>query len=118
MVASSVMNTKDGTPRESIVIVAGPTASGKTALSLELARVLNGEIISVDSRQVYTTLDIGTEKITQAQMQGIPHHLINIRDPKESYSAGEFMIDAGRLITDIIGRGKKPILAGGTNFLF
>lgn len=105
-------------PQERIVIVAGPTASGKTALSLSLAKERNGEVISVDSRQVYRMLDIGTEKITKEQMQGVPHHLIDIIDPKETYSAGAFMKDAAELITDIRSRGKTPILAGGTNFYF
>lgn len=112
------MNDKNAPTREHIVIVAGPTASGKTALSLKLAHARNGEIISVDSRQVYTMLTIGTEKISQEQMAGIPHHLIDINDPKVTYSAGEFMADATRLITDILSRGKTPILAGGTNFYF
>jgi tRNA dimethylallyltransferase len=105
-------------PQERIVIVAGPTASGKTALSLSLAKERNGEVISVDSRQVYRMLDIGTEKITKEQMQGVPHHLIDIIDPKETYSAGAFMKDAAELITDIRSRGKTPILAGGTHFYF
>ena len=101
-----------------IVAVVGPTASGKTARAIELAQERNGEIISVDSRQVYRTLDIGTEKISQEEMQGIPHHLINIRNPDETYSAGDFVADAEALIADIIRRGKTPILAGGTNFYF
>ena len=104
--------------REHIHIVAGPTASGKTALSIQLAKELYGEILSVDSRQVYRTLDIGTEKITPDEMQGIPHHLIDIRDPEEQYSAGDFVADASTLITDILARGKTPILAGGTHFYF
>ena len=112
------MNDKEAPAREHIVIVAGPTASGKTALSLKLAHARNGEIISVDSRQVYTMLTIGTEKISQAQMQEIPHHLIDIINPRETYSAGQFMADASGLITDILSRGKTPILAGGTNFYF
>ncbi len=104
--------------REHIHIVAGPTASGKTALSIQLARELNGEILSVDSRQVYRTLDIGTEKITPEEMGGIPHYLIDIREPEEQYSAGDFVEDTSRLITDILSRGKTPILAGGTHFYF
>ena len=111
MVASEVMP-------EQIIIVAGPTASGKTALSLTIAKERDGEIISVDSRQVYKTLDIGTEKITKEQMLGIPHHLIDILDPKDTYSAGQFASDASTLITEILARGKTPILAGGTNFYF
>ncbi len=98
--------------------VAGPTASGKTARAIALAQEYNGEIISVDSRQVYRMLDIGTEKIALEEMQGIPHHLIDIRDPKETYSAGDFVTDAERLIADIRSRGRTPILAGGTNFYF
>lgn len=111
MVASEVMP-------EQIIIVAGPTASGKTALSLTIAKEHDGEIISVDSRQIYKTLDIGTEKITKEQMLGIPHHLIDILDPKDTYSAGQFASDASALITEILARGKTPILAGGTNFYF
>lgn len=108
----------DPSPGTHIHIVAGPTASGKTAYSVRLAQELNGEVISVDSRQVFRTLDIGTEKISQDEMQGIPHHLIDIRDPHEVYSAGDFMRDASLLIADIVGRGKTPILAGGTHFYF
>lgn len=101
-----------------IVAVAGPTASGKTARAILLAQERNGEIISVDSRQVYRMLDIGTEKISKEEMQGIPHYLIDIRDPKETYSAGDFVHDAEALIADIRSRGKTPILAGGTHFYF
>jgi tRNA dimethylallyltransferase len=101
-----------------IIAVIGPTASGKTAKAIELAKERNGEVISVDSRQVYRTLDIGTEKIKPGEMLGIPHHLIDIREPEETYSAGDFVRDASRLITDIQARGKTPILAGGTHFYF
>lgn len=102
--------------RQRIIAVIGPTASGKTAKSLALAQERNGEIISLDSRQVYRTLDIGTEKISVEEMNGIPHHLIDIREPEETYSAGDFANDAAALITDILSRGKTPILAGGTHF--
>lgn len=101
-----------------IICVAGPTASGKSARAVALARELDGEVISVDSRQVYRMLDIGTEKTTPEEMGGIPHHLIDICDPCDTYSAGDFMRDAGQLIADIRARGKRPILAGGTNFYF
>lgn len=101
-----------------IVCIAGPTASGKTARAIALAQEQGGEVISVDSRQVYRMLDIGTEKISKEEMRGISHHLIDIRDPKESYSAGDFVQDASRLISDISARGKLPILAGGTHFYF
>ncbi|KND47251.1 MAG: tRNA dimethylallyltransferase [Parcubacteria bacterium C7867-004] len=101
-----------------LICVIGPTASGKSARAIALAKEHGGEVISVDSRQVYKTLDIGTEKITEAEMDGIPHHLIDIRMPDEVYSAGDFVHDAEQLIEDIRARGKHPILAGGTNFYF
>lgn len=106
------------THKQRIVAVIGPTASGKSAKAVELALERCGEVISVDSRQVYRTLDIGTEKITPAEMHDVPHHLIDIREPEETYSAGEFVEDATRLIGDISSRGKLPILAGGTHFYF
>ncbi|MDP2651565.1 MAG: tRNA (adenosine(37)-N6)-dimethylallyltransferase MiaA [bacterium] len=115
-----------------ILCIAGPTASGKSARAVEIAlrgfvnpsfddgftKPIMGEIISVDSRQVYRGLDIGTEKITVEEMRGIPHHLINIRDVDENYSAGDFVTDATRLIEEITARGKLPILVGGTHFYF
>ena len=101
-----------------ILLIMGPTASGKSSRAVEEALKRNGEIISVDSRQVYRGLDIGTEKITTEEMRRVPHHLIDIRDPAENYSAGEFVADATRLINEISGRGKLPILAGGTHFYF
>lgn len=102
--------------RGRIIAVIGPTASGKSAKAIGLAKELDGEIISVDSRQVYRTLDIGTEKTMPDERGGIPHHLIDIREPEESYSAGDFVRDAQKLIVDIQARGKTPILAGGTHF--
>lgn len=101
-----------------ILCIAGPTASGKSARAVEEALVRNGEIISVDSRQVYRGLDIGTEKITLGEQRGIPHYLIDIRDVNESYSAGDFVTDATRFIEEISARGKLPILVGGTHFYF
>ena len=101
-----------------IVCIIGPTASGKSAMAVERALKENGEVISVDSRQVYRMLDIGTEKISKEEMRGVPHHLIDIRDPREPYSAGDFVEDAAHLIDDIHGRGKLPVLAGGTHFYF
>lgn len=109
---------EDEGSKNRLIAVAGPTASGKTAKAIELAKELNGEVISVDSRQVYRMLDIGTEKATEEEMQGIPHHLIGIRDPKETYSAGDFVRDADALVADIRSRGRVPILAGGTHFYF
>lgn len=101
-----------------IVCVIGPTASGKSACAIALAKERGGEIISVDSRQVYRILDIGTEKITKEEMAGVPHHLIDILDPKETYSAGDFARDAALLIDEIIARGHVPILAGGSHYYF
>ncbi|MHB8913531.1 MAG: tRNA (adenosine(37)-N6)-dimethylallyltransferase MiaA [Minisyncoccota bacterium] len=101
-----------------ILCIAGPTASGKTSRAVAEALARGGEVISVDSRQVYRGLDIGTEKVTQEEMRGVPHHLIDIRDPQERYSAGDFVHDAERLIEEISARGKLPIFAGGTHFYF
>jgi tRNA dimethylallyltransferase len=109
-----------------LLIIAGPTASGKSSRGVEEALARNGpngapfggEVISVDSRQVYRGLDIGTEKITAEEMRGVPHHLIDIRDAGETYSAGDFVTDATRLIEEIAARGKLPILVGGTHFYF
>lgn len=99
-----------------LICVVGPTASGKSARAVTLAKERNGEVISVDSRQVYRMLDIGTEKTMPEDMGGIPHHLIDICDPKEVYTAGDFVRDATRLIQEIEARGKRPILAGGSHF--
>ncbi|HUQ30418.1 MAG TPA: tRNA (adenosine(37)-N6)-dimethylallyltransferase MiaA [Candidatus Paceibacterota bacterium] len=101
-----------------ILCIAGPTGSGKSARAVEEALRRGGEVISVDSRQVYRGLDIGTEKITSTEMRGIPHHLIDIRNPKEPYSAGDFVADTHRLIEEISARGKFPIFVGGTHFYF
>lgn len=101
-----------------ILCIAGPTASGKSARAVAEALRRNGEIISVDSRQVYRSLDIGTEKISPMEQKGVPHHLIDILDPREPYSAGTFVQDATALIAEITARGKTPILAGGTHFYF
>ncbi|MDB5265788.1 MAG: tRNA dimethylallyltransferase [Parcubacteria group bacterium] len=105
-------------PLQPIIAVIGPTASGKSAKAIALAQEYDGEVISVDSRQVYRTLDIGTEKISKEEMQGILHHLIDIREPEDAYSAGDFVVDAKKLIADLHARGKVPVLAGGTHFYF
>jgi len=97
-----------------IVILIGPTAIGKTSLSIELAKEFNFEIISVDSMQVYRFMDIGTAKITKAEMEGIPHHLIDIVNPDELFNAGLFEKIATLAITDIIDRGKNVLITGGT----
>jgi tRNA dimethylallyltransferase len=99
-----------------IVVIVGPTAVGKTALSIKLAQKFNGEIVSGDSMQIYRNLDIGTAKATVAEQLEVPHHLINIADPDENYSAAKFVTAAQKAITDISERGKLPILVGGTGF--
>ncbi|HEV8314581.1 MAG TPA: tRNA (adenosine(37)-N6)-dimethylallyltransferase MiaA [Burkholderiaceae bacterium] len=98
--------------------LAGPTASGKTAAALALAEVLPLEIISVDSALVYRGMDIGTAKPTQEERSRVPHHLIDILDPIEAYSAAQFVADAQRLIADIAARGRLPLLVGGTMLYF
>ncbi len=97
-----------------IVAIVGPTASGKTELGVTLAKAIDGEVISGDSMQVYQGMDIGTAKVTPDEMDGIPHHLIDILKPDETYSAYDFQQQAQQLITDITTRGKVPIIVGGT----
>jgi tRNA dimethylallyltransferase len=100
------------------IFLMGPTASGKTALSVQLAQALNGEIISVDSALVFKGMDIGTAKPTMEERGGVPHHLIDILDPAESFSTGQFRKQALALMDDITRRGKMPILVGGTMLYF
>jgi tRNA dimethylallyltransferase len=100
------------------ILLMGPTASGKTAVALEIAARFPVEIISVDSAQVYRDMDLGTAKPTGAQRAVAAHHLIDIIDPSESYSAAQFRTDAARLMRDISGRGRIPLLAGGTMLYF
>lgn len=97
-----------------VIAIVGPTAVGKTSLSIELAKQFNGEIISGDSMQVYRGLDIGTAKVTAEEMEGISHHLIDVRDVDESYSAADFQKAARKAIQEISDRGKLPIIVGGT----
>lgn len=96
----------------------GPTAAGKTRLAIELALTLNGEIISVDSGMVYRGMDIGTAKPSPTERRGIPHHLVDILDPSEIFSAGEFRARALALLTEITARGRLPVLVGGTMLYF
>ncbi|HEY6951016.1 MAG TPA: tRNA (adenosine(37)-N6)-dimethylallyltransferase MiaA [Bacteroidota bacterium] len=100
--------------KSNLLSVVGPTGSGKTAVSLVLAERLNGEIVSADSRQIYRHLDIGTAKPTKEERKRIPHHFIDILDLSEDYSAGKFGGVARETILDILGRGKQPILVGGS----
>ena len=99
-----------------LLIITGPTACGKTAVSVEAAKLLNGEIISADSMQVYKGMDIGTAKVTPEETQGVPHHLIDELYPDEEFNVAVFQQYAKNYITDIKSRGKLPIIAGGTGF--
>jgi tRNA dimethylallyltransferase len=99
-----------------ILVVVGPTSSGKSDLVVRLARDFNGEIISADSRQVYKNLDIGTGKVTKHEMDGIPHHLLDVVSPKKTFNVVNFQKKAYHAIDDILKRGKIPIIAGGTGF--
>lgn len=101
---------------QKVLVIVGPTASGKSALGVDLARTLDGEVISADSRQVYKGLDIGTGKITKREMKGVPHHLLDIASPKRVFSAADFKKQAEKAIVDIARRGKVPIIVGGTGF--
>jgi len=99
-----------------IIVVVGPTSSGKSDLAVEIAKKLNGEVISVDSRQVYRGLDIGSGKITKKEMKGIPHHLLDVASPKKVFTASQFVTKGRRAIEVILKRGNVPVLAGGTGF--
>ena len=97
-----------------IICIAGPTASGKTALAVELAKELNGEVVSCDSMQVYRRMDIGTAKPTKDEMQGIAHHMLDVADPEEDFSVSRYCAMAEPIVADILRRGKTAIIAGGT----
>lgn len=101
---------------QKVLVIVGPTASGKSALAVELARAFDGEVISADSRQVYRGLDIGTGKITKSEMRRVPHHLLDISAPSRVFTADDFVRRGRRAITDIAKRGKLPIICGGTGF--
>lgn len=97
-----------------VIVIAGPTASGKTALSIELAKKINGEIISCDSMQIYKYMDIGTAKVTEDEKSGICHYLIDIIEPNQRYSVSNYKNDAEKAIEEILNKGKTPIIVGGT----
>lgn len=99
-----------------VMVVAGPTAVGKTKYSIELAKKINGEIVSLDSVQVYKYLDIGSGKVTKEEMEGIPHYMIDVVEPTVNLNVKEFKDMATNYINDILSRGKTPILVGGTGF--
>lgn len=99
-----------------VIAIVGPTAAGKTSLSINIAKTFNGEVISADSRQIYRGMDIGTGKVTMEEMAGIPHHLLNIVDPMQVYTAAEFVHDATDAIDSILTHEHLPVIAGGTFF--
>lgn len=102
--------------KSKILVILGPTATGKSNLAVEIAKKFNGEIISADSRQVYKGLDIGSGKITEKEMLGVTHHLLNIANPKRKFSVTDFKEKAEKAIEDILKRGQLPIICGGTGF--
>lgn len=108
--------SKSPDKRPPITVIVGPTASGKSDLAIALAKQINGEVISADSRQVYRGMDIGTGKITREEMQGIPHHLIDIANPKIEYNVSHFLRDTQMTIATIEARGKRVIICGGSTF--
>ncbi|MFZ2150355.1 MAG: tRNA (adenosine(37)-N6)-dimethylallyltransferase MiaA [Minisyncoccia bacterium] len=99
-----------------IVVVLGQTATGKSALAVKIAKKLNGEIISADSRQIYKSLNIGTGKIAKKEMLGVPHHLLDVANPKLKFAVSQYKSLADKKIKEILGRGKTPIICGGTGF--
>ncbi|MEK7525539.1 MAG: tRNA (adenosine(37)-N6)-dimethylallyltransferase MiaA [Patescibacteria group bacterium] len=99
-----------------VIIIVGPTASGKSSLAIKLAKRFKGEIISADSRQVYKGMDIGTGKVTKQEQRMIPHHLLDVADPKKDFSVARYIQLAEKAILDIHSRGKLPIICGGTGF--
>ena len=101
-------------PSKKILVIVGPTASGKTRMAVELAKAHNGEVVSADSMQIYRRMDIGTAKPTAEEMDGVPHHMIDVADPEEDFSVARYVELASACVDDILARGKLPIVAGGT----
>ncbi len=101
---------------DKVVVILGQTATGKSDLAVKIAKKINGEIISADSRQVYSGLDIGTGKITKKEMKGVPHHMLDIANPRKQFTVAEYKQLADKKIEEIISRGKIPIICGGTGF--
>ena len=101
-----------------VIVICGPTASGKTALSIELAKKINGEIVSADSMQIYKDMNIGTAKVSEDEMQGIKHYMIDFLSPEERYSVSNFKNDAEKAIEKIINNGKTPIIVGRHRFVY
>ncbi len=97
-----------------VLVITGPTATGKTALGVELAKALDGEVVSADSMQLYKGMNIGTAKVTKDEMQGVAHHMVDVCEPWESYSVARYVAEADACVQGILGRGKLPIIVGGT----
>lgn len=110
------MNVKKTTTLPRVLMIGGPTAVGKSALAVQLAQAFHGEVINGDAFQIYRGMDIGTAKVTAAEMAGVPHHLLDIVDPTEPYSAAQFKRDAKAAIAAVAARGHLPIVVGGTGF--
>ncbi len=104
--------------RPALIAIVGPTATGKSALAIALAEHLNGEVVACDSTAVYRMFDIGTDKVPLDEQHGIPHHLVDVADPTQEYSAAQYARDAAAAIRDITARGKQPILVGGTGLYY
>ena len=100
--------------KHDLIVITGPTATGKTALGVKLSQMLDGEVVSADSMQIYRGMDIGTAKPTPAEMQGVPHHMLDAADPGENFSAAKYAQMAAACVEDIRARGKRPIVVGGT----
>ena len=100
--------------KPTVIVICGPTASGKTALSIELAKKIDGEVVSADSMQIYKDMNIGSAKVTPEEMKGIKHYLIDFVSPDERYSVANYKQDAKKAIKEILARGKTPIVVGGT----
>jgi len=98
-----------------VLVITGPTATGKTALGIALSQRIGGEVISADSMQLYRGMDIGTAKVSESEMQGIPHHLIDVAEPDEDWSVARWVNEAAAIAEDIFARGKVPVIVGGTN---
>ncbi len=114
MTANPKQKNKNLISNPKILVLLGPTATGKTSLSIELAKKYSGEIISADSRQVYTGLDLGTGKVTKKEMSSVPHHLLDVADAKKQFAVTDFVTLAEKAIADILSRGNLPIICGGT----
>ncbi len=102
--------------KQPLIVLTGPTAVGKTALSIRLAKAIGGEIVSADSMQVYRHMDIGSAKVTPGEMDGVPHYLIDVLDPRDSFNVVTFQQMAKEALREIYSHGRIPVIAGGTGF--